>query len=203
MPGGAGQAIVYNARPNTSYFVRVDNFWSETGGYQLDVTLPLDAQAKDAYESGAGNNPSWSAAPLTLSANAVTVNNLTIHNSADQDWFSFMPTTSGTVQITLSGVSGGLVGHIGLYDSIIGSLADQYPTIYGTSFGPKSQADASGANQTVTLTYTGLHAYTTYYVKVSGNSSSTGLHSLGIQFTPVGGIQSADDVLEPALGLLA
>ncbi len=173
MPGGSGQAVVYNADPGATYFVRVDNFYSETGGYRLDVTLPLDAQAKDAYELAAGNNLSWLAAPLTPAGSTAAVDNLSIHNSTDQDWFSFTPTANGAAQITLSGVHGGLAAHVALYDTILGSLVT-----------PKTSTDASAANGTVTLTFTGLKAWTTYYIQVSGNSATTGLYTLGLTTAP-------------------
>ncbi len=187
--GGTSSVTLYNAQPGTAYFIRVDNFLNETGGYRLDVSVPLDQQVKDAFEGGAGNNQSWLAAPLLPVGGPIALNSLSIHNWNDQDWFSFITNANGTATITATGADmRGLNAHLGLYASPVGSLADQYGGIYSSLYGPLGTADAAGANQPVTLTVTGLQAYHVYYVKVSGNGLSTGLYSLGISVTPVVGV---------------
>ena len=155
MPGHAGQATVYNAQPGVTYFVRVDNFYNETGTYQLDVTLPLDKEPKDhPFEDGAGNNLSWLAPTVAFTGNTLSLSGMSIHNTADQDWYRFVPTYNVTVQFT---VTASMVSY-----------------------------DAGAPNGSISQNYTAtvLHAWTPYYVKVSGNSDTTGLYTLGMVLTP-------------------
>ncbi len=183
LPGGAGQAVVYNALPSTTYYVRVDNFWNETGGYDLTVSLPLDAVTKDVNESGAGNNLSWLATRLVFNGNDAHPVGLTIHSNSDADWYSFTATANGTATITVANVSGGLYPHIALYNSPSASLADLYGGVYSTLFAPLAAVNAANSNQPATLTYHSLTAWTTYYVKVVGNLDTTGNYSLEVTLT--------------------
>jgi hypothetical protein len=144
------------------------------------VQLPLNPQVKDRFEAGAGNNTSGKAALIKLTGGQAQATGLTIHNAGDLDWYRFKASAAGTATVTLSAVSGGLIGHLGWYESSKGSLADENPAKHATLYGPKQVEDAPSADQIVTMTVSGLKAGHTYYIKVSGDSSTTGLYTLGI-----------------------
>ena len=167
--GGSVQAIAWGTQPLATYYICVDNFYQETGNYQLKVQLPLDMQGPDAY---GGNDFSWSAAHVTPGS----LTNLHIRTCVDVEWFSFVATCTGTEQIDISGVSGGLVADVGLYNSPVASLADQYGGIYSTIFAPMGETTAGGANQSVSLIVPGLVLGRTYYIRISGAEGTTGIY---------------------------
>jgi hypothetical protein len=151
--------------------ILADNGTNQTGGYNLQVGVEVNNEAKDVFEGGYyGNNVSWAASQVNLDVNGqASVDGLTVHKGIDVDWFKFTVPygTDGTAQLELENVVHGLQGQMSLYENYWSSQ----PTLTQSGSGPDAE---------VTLNATGLRGGTTYYLKVNGLGSTTGIYDLGI-----------------------
>ncbi len=138
-----------------------------TSGITLSgTTSPPPAAAGDAYEP---NNSRTAAAALGTIQGTRTIQNLSIHNSTDRDWFSFTTTASGTSndQVRIDFPTAGDLD-IRLYDA------------NGTQIGI---SQGSGPSETISLSG---RAAGTYFLEVYGYNGATGAYSATIT-APSGG----------------
>jgi hypothetical protein len=171
--GNEMQLRVADATPGTMYYVRVDNFRKETGPYDIEMSLDLAQEEKDAFE-GAGRwgneQPRGASALDTDDLPQGPVGALSIHKAADVDWYRFTVPygTTGTATLRMQNVANGLQGHLSLYDSTRRNAQ------------PLQEASGAGPDQPVTLNAVGLVAGKTYYIEARGLNNTAGLYDLSL-----------------------
>lgn len=166
---GTGSATVYAARPGAEYWIQVSSPYLKAGGYQLRVSVPLDAQPKDRFQRlPPGNGASWFATMLPLKCGTTTETSLSIYQTGYTEWFWFIAPygSGGSAHIRISNVSGGLIASATLY---AGS-----PAAAGTT------VTARDANGLVSFDVPGVTPGMPYYLKVTGASNTTGRYDMTV-----------------------
>ena len=143
--------IVY---PGVDYFVRV---YGQTNGY--DLSIVLDPPEPDRFETN--NSPAQASALGTLSA--TTEQELTIHDSADVDYFQFAAAYSIPQQISA------LFNH---------SAGDLSLHVYDGSLTPIGSSTSATDNELVIINAT---AGSTYYVRIIGTGTTSNAYDLVVE----------------------
>jgi hypothetical protein len=158
-------------------FIAVDNTYYSgahqaeiTAGFQAHNMIPLPPPANDLCANAIEACPGTPATGNTSSANVDGATNCGTANSTPDVWYKYTPATSGSATFSLCGYSP-------VYDSVM-SIHSGCPGTSGNTL--NCDDDGCGGSATFSTITRSVTAGTTYIIRISGWSGSTGSFGLNI-----------------------
>lgn len=154
---GLNSRVQFNVTAGQAYYIKAAAYSTTTGAYTVNITQPTGGTSTGGDDHG---NTAATATVFTLNSSNTGTKAGVIEKSGDVDFFRFNATKNGTITFTTQAT--------GSLDTIL--------TVYNSSGQVvTSNDDYSGLNSRVRFAVT---AGQSYYVRVSGYSTSTGGYNL-------------------------
>lgn len=175
---GLNSRVQFNVTAGQVYYIKAAAYSTTTGAYTVNVTQPTGGTTTGGDDHG---NTAATATVFTLNSSNTGTKAGVIEKSGDLDFFRFNATKNGTITFTTQAT---------------GSL-DTFLTVYNsTGQVVTSNDDYSGLNSRVRFAVT---AGQSYYVRVSGYSTSTGGYNLNASMAVTLSKSAVSASLDPAL----